>query len=160
MVDSNPECIAFGHPHCYKEDGIPVNGLGRGNEIVSDCVTTCKHTTELAPHRTNEHYTDGPCPDSTGTYDTEITNETCKVADKADFLTHTHGEGRVVEVFEHLVDLPVTKVNAYETLGTVVPLDEPCDGPRGFPNDNYKGVPSVGSFGGEESSKPGTAGVT
>lgn len=75
-----------------------VDGLVRGNEIVSNCLTTCKHTTELAPYRTNEHYTDGPCPDSTGTYDTEITNETCKVVMLADLITPTHGEGRVVLV--------------------------------------------------------------
>lgn len=65
-----------------------------------DKSTHRKHTTELAKHRVEEHYTDGPCPDSTGTYDTIITNDTCLVSDGSHLdglgkKTSTHGELRI-----------------------------------------------------------------
>lgn len=86
--------MALGHPHCHNVDGLPVNGIGAGNDMVLERYTTWKHTTDSAKHRVKEHYSDGPCPDPTGTYDLAMTNVTWEVPDKTDLLTTTTGEGR------------------------------------------------------------------
>lgn len=156
---SNFECMVFGYFYCQKLDGLLVNGLVCGNEMVSNWFMMCKYMIEFVFYWIREYYIDGFCFDLMGIYDIEMMNEICKVVSVVDFFIIIYGEGWVVEVFQYLGDLLVMKVNICKMLGIVVFFDEMCDVLCGFFNDNYKGVFFVGIFGEEESIKFGIVGV-
>lgn len=129
LFDNRPEWLALDHPSCCKFNGVSVNGLGRGRDTVIECKTPCWPTAELAMPRVCEHYTDGPCPDSTGSTDADITNVACVVSDETFGCgcdTSTHGELRLVGV----IVLSFSDIASVDKLGSLK-----SDSCTGYPRD-------------------------
>lgn len=149
VLEYVPNKIAFGHHPCHDVNGNSINGLGRGNDAVLECVTVCKHTADLAKHRVIEHNADGPCPDSTGSTDQIITNQACVVSDETDLLTSATGEGR--DTIDVTGNQEIMQFNVLKAKGAVPPNDLSCDVTKGSaPLDEDIG-PTVGKVDKENS---------
>lgn len=79
VVEFNFYKLVLGYYYCYNEDGIFVNGIGVGNDIVLERKMMRKFMIDFVIYWVKEYNLDGFCFDLMGIYDYEMMNEICKV---------------------------------------------------------------------------------